>query len=284
LREALADGFRGHGFPFFLAVVVCLLAILASCSHVQTFVWPDGRQAAIALTYDDGLRSQLDVAIPQLDRAGLKGTFFLNGTFAQEDLLGWRAAAAEGHELGNHTVFHPCRRGMFPMPRQYNSEIYTVKTMLEEIRVMNTFLFAIDGRTERSYAVPCDRPVVGHNKDYIKALRASGLVRYVRQDGPDDKANVLDPTRRIDPFNVPCQFFDEDVTGARLIDFVKRVRDSGGFGVLGFHGVGGDYLTTSAEAHRELVDYLAAHKHDIWVTTFSKLMDYVLAHGRYVSR
>jgi peptidoglycan/xylan/chitin deacetylase (PgdA/CDA1 family) len=107
LREALADGFRGHGFPFFLAVVVCLLAILASCSHVQTFVWPDGRQAAIALTYDDGLRSQLDVAIPQLDRAGLKGTFFLNGTFAQEDLLGWRAAAAEGHELGNHTVFHP---------------------------------------------------------------------------------------------------------------------------------------------------------------------------------
>jgi peptidoglycan/xylan/chitin deacetylase (PgdA/CDA1 family) len=257
-------------------------AVFGASPH--TFAWPDGRQAAIALTYDDGLQSQLDVAIPQLDAAGLKGTFFLNGTFALEDLARWRAAAAEGHELGNHTVFHPCRSGAFKMPRQYNTEIYTVETMLEEIRVMNTFLFAIDGRTARAYAVPCDRPVVGHNKDYIKALRASGLVRFVRQDGAWDKPNVLDPTRRIDPFNVPCQFFDEPRTGARLIDFVEQVRRSGGFGVMGFHGVGGDYLTTSAEAHKALVDYLAAHQHDIWIAPFSELMDYVVAHSKDVVR
>jgi hypothetical protein len=60
---------------------------------------------------------------------------------------------------------------------------------------------------------------------------------------------------------------------------VKLVRYSGGFGVIGFHGVGGDYLETSPETHKELVDYLARHKQDIWVVIFSKLMDYVVAHS-----
>ncbi len=41
--------------------------------------WPKGKQAALVLTYDDGLKSHLDVAIPQLNAARIKGTFFLNG-------------------------------------------------------------------------------------------------------------------------------------------------------------------------------------------------------------
>jgi hypothetical protein len=72
-----------------------------------------------------------------------------------ESLARWRAIAAEGYELGNHTIFHPCARGMFTMPSQYNDENYSVETMLNEIRVMNMFLFAIDGRSERTYASPC---------------------------------------------------------------------------------------------------------------------------------
>ena len=115
--------------------------------------WPDGKQAAIVLTYDDALRSHLDVALPQLDAAGFKGTFFLSGTLPQEDVERWRKAAAAGHELGNHSVFHPCAKGTFEMPEQYTNERYSVKTMLTEIRVMNTLLHAIDG-LRRAHASP----------------------------------------------------------------------------------------------------------------------------------
>ena len=48
----------------------------------------------------------------------------------------------------------------------------------------------------------------------------------------------------------------------------------GGLGVMGFHGVGGDYLTVSADAHRQLVQYLKAHQDTIWVATFRQAMDY----------
>jgi hypothetical protein len=264
----------------FFALFFSLVLAGEAWADPALFAWPDGRDAAIALTYDDALQSQLDIAVPQLDAAGLKGTFFLEGDFAQEDLPRWRAVAAAGHELGNHSIFHPCARGTFEMPQQYNNENYSVETMLNEISVMNTFLFAIDGRATRGYATPCGQTVVG-GKDYIEALRASGLVRYVRgvDHGPlslDPRPTVLDP-HRINMFDVPTQFFDEGVTGAQLIAFVENVRRSGGLGVMGFHGVGGDYLTTSAEAHQALAHYLEANQGDIWIAPLGELLDYVAA-------
>jgi len=264
-------------FAFFFGLVLAN----ESLADPASFTWPDGRYAAIALTYDDALGSQLDIAIPQLDAAGLKGTFFLEGDFDQTDLPRWRAVAAAGHELGNHSIFHPCARGTFEMPPQYNNENYSIETMLNEIRVMNTLLFAIDGRATRGYATPCGQTVVG-GKDYIEELRASGLVRYVRSVDHrplslDPRPTVLDPYL-INTFDVATQFFDEGVTGEQLFAFVAHVRRSGGFGVLGFHGVGGDYLTTSAEAHQALVHYLEANQGDIWIAPIGELLDYIAAH------
>ena len=79
------------------------------------FAWPEGHRAAVSLTYDDAIAaSDLDVAIPHLDRARLRATFFLMGkAMSVADVPRWRAAAASGHELGNHTVNHPCMRGTF---------------------------------------------------------------------------------------------------------------------------------------------------------------------------
>jgi peptidoglycan/xylan/chitin deacetylase (PgdA/CDA1 family) len=232
--------------------------------------WPGGHHAAIVLTYDDALRSQLDNAVPALDAAGLKGTFFLTGTFNQEDVDRWRAVAREGHELGNHSVFHPCARGSFDMPEQQTTERYSVPWMLKEIGAMNTMLSAIDGRKDHTYATPCGQHMVG-GEDYLPALRTSGLTRYVRAASDSGAA-------QIDPFDVPSTFFPEGVTGAQLIEYVDKVRAKGGLGVMGFHGVGGDYLTVSAEAHKTLVQYLHDHKDEIWVAPFNEVMDHVTAH------
>jgi len=62
-----------------------------------------------------------------------------------------------------------------------------------------------------------------------------------------------------------------------LIHFAESVLRSGGLGVYMFHGVGGDYLDVSAEAHRALLDWLQAHRGEIWVGTFGEVMDHVAA-------
>ena len=92
-----------------LSFVCCVSATSAATQ------WPNGTKAAVVLTYDDALTSQLDHAVPVLDAVGFKATFFLVGP-KLADVPRWRAAAAEGHELGNHTIFHARPPAFRPNP------------------------------------------------------------------------------------------------------------------------------------------------------------------------
>ena len=259
-----------------IACTTILLVALASHAHAQ-FAWPEGKTAALALTYDDALNSQLDVAIPQLDAAGFKGTFFLDGDITPADMLRWRKAQRSGHELGNHSLFHPCPRAMLPDRKNYLTENYDIDRMLGEIAAMNNVLFGIDGLTIRTYSVPCSQMLVG-GTDYTDALRRSGLVKYARTGGDQFKSVVTDP-RALNPFQVPSWGPVDKPGGAALIAYAARVHDAKGLGVLQFHGVGGDYLEVSGQAHQQLIDWLRKHP-DVWVGTFHDVMDYVSARNR----
>jgi hypothetical protein len=218
----------------------------------------NGHKAAIALTYDDSLHSQLDIAIPQLEAAGLKGTFFLMGRQVGDQVPRWKAVAAKGHELGNHTVNHPCAKGTYDMPAQYTSEAYKVDVLMTEIGVMNGFLEALDGKPSHSFATPCDQHVVG-GEDYLAPMQKAHLASFIRD-------------QRTMPGQSIVYTGFTDTSGAKMIAWVETLVRDGKAGVIVFHGVGGDYLNVSGDAHRQLVDYLKAHQQDIWTTTFSNVM------------
>jgi peptidoglycan/xylan/chitin deacetylase (PgdA/CDA1 family) len=235
--------------------------VLASAGSAQTSGragrWPGQRLAAIALTYDDALGSQLEVAIPQLDAAGLKGTFFLTGREVKQNVLRWRAAATKGHELANHTINHPCARGTYDMPEQYTSEAYSVDVLMTEITVMNGFLQALDGKAAHSLATPCEQNLAG-GQDYLAPLQKLPAASYIRD-------------HRTMPGSIMYMSFANS-SGADMIQWAEKVRTAGAAGVVVFHGVGGDYLNVSADAHKQLVEYLKAHDREIWTATFSDVM------------
>jgi len=87
------------------SLIAFVLVLAASAWAQQPVKWPHGKKAAIVFTYDDSLHSHLDIAIPQLNEVGFKGTFFLNGTFPPEDVSRWRAVAAAGHSLGEYSAY-----------------------------------------------------------------------------------------------------------------------------------------------------------------------------------
>ncbi|MBY3627222.1 polysaccharide deacetylase family protein, partial [Acinetobacter sp. CUI P1] len=100
---------------FFAPAVFATTSLLVSTASANTiFSWPNGAKAAVSLAYDDALPSQLDTAIPQLNAVGLKGSFYLplSADTIQKRLADWRAAAAQGHELGNHSLFHQCAKSL----------------------------------------------------------------------------------------------------------------------------------------------------------------------------
>ena len=137
-----------------------ILVLVIALSHcLVTFAQP-AEKIAVSLSYDDALQSQLDNALPALDRHGFKASFYLIP--AKEDfavqLPQWRAAAANGHELGNHSVFHPCE-GDKPerdwVVDYKDLDAYTLNRIREELVLANTLLQAIDGERLRTYTPTC---------------------------------------------------------------------------------------------------------------------------------
>jgi peptidoglycan/xylan/chitin deacetylase (PgdA/CDA1 family) len=254
-------------------LLVGLLVATFSAS-AQTIEWPQHKKAVIVLTYDDALLSQLDVAIPQLQQAGFKATFFLTADLNYNTIPRWRALSQQGFELGNHTIFHPC------LPTEDNpvsSASYTVYGMIREIDYMNDFLFAVDGKMRRPFAYPCAETLAG-GKDYVDTLRKYSLSSYARAGG--DTSAVITDFQKLDKLRVPSYGLNGGETGDQLIAFVKKAQQKGGMGVIMFHGIGGDYITVSAEAHRQLLNYLKENEAQIWVTTFQQAMDYATMYGK----
>lgn len=252
-----------------------VLGLACHASAASATQWPNGAKAAVALTYDDALVSQLDHAVPVLDRAGFKGTFFL-ANVQRAHVVRWRSVARNGHELANHTVFHACAAAQYPADPRYTAEAYTPASMVREIEQQNVLLTAIDGKAGHGYGVPCGTTIAG-GKDYQPALRVANIVTYVR--GASKSANDMrDDVSTMDPYAVPARDFPEGVTSAQLIDFARSAESGGGMAVYVFHGVGGDYLQTSDAAHRELIDWLAAHRRDVWVAPLGEVLAWAKAH------
>jgi peptidoglycan/xylan/chitin deacetylase (PgdA/CDA1 family) len=64
--------------------ILCLWAFSVN-SQTQTYEirteilkWPDGKKAAISMTYDDGTLNQFRVALPIMEEFGMRGTFYIN--------------------------------------------------------------------------------------------------------------------------------------------------------------------------------------------------------------
>ncbi|WP_306550559.1 polysaccharide deacetylase family protein, partial [Daejeonella sp.] len=83
----------------------------------STFAWPEGKQIAISLSFDDARASQVDAGTALLDQYGVKGTFYVVPNSVKQRLEGWKKAVISGHEIGNHSFNHPCT-GNFPWSRQ----------------------------------------------------------------------------------------------------------------------------------------------------------------------
>jgi len=220
------------------------------------------KQCAVVLTYDDAIDVDLDNVLPALDSVGLKGTFYIIGSSSvvSKRLNEWRAAAAEGHELGNHALFHPCDgtlpgRG-FVRPDNDLSK-YTTTRAIGEIRANNTLLKAIDGKDRRTFAYPCGDRTIGGTYFYPE----------LRQDfaGARGVTGGLQTASQVDLDNIDC-YAIQDRSADYMIDLVKKAQASHTLLVFLFHGVGGGHnINEGRGEHSALLHYLKEHESEIWV-------------------
>src|SRR6476619_811546 len=138
-------------------IAFAFISLASVSAHSQNQKPWKGKKCAVVITYDDAIIQHLDNAVPLLDSLGLKASFYITAYSpgCRQHLKEWKHVAAEGHELANHTLYHPCvgdQPGREWVPSDYKLNNYTVRRMVEETRMTNAFLEALDGKTKRTFA------------------------------------------------------------------------------------------------------------------------------------
>jgi len=136
----------------------------------QRINWPNGAKMAISLSFDDARLSQIDKGIPLLDSYQVKGTFYVSPDRLKERLEGWKQAVASGHDIGNHTIVHPCS-GNYPWARHKALENYSLDKMYRELDLRRFHL-----------PIPVDIPMLAGDCRHIAMFRL--YPPCLQQQGP----------------------------------------------------------------------------------------------------
>jgi peptidoglycan/xylan/chitin deacetylase (PgdA/CDA1 family) len=244
---------------------------------IKTWGWPGTAQAAISLSYDDGVDSGLDQAIPDLERAGFCGTFYLSvgNSRVTARNADWKKAFLNGHEIGNHTLRHPCRGAN----HQQRLEIYTPAGIRREVLAAASWLnqhIGVDNY--RTFAYPCGHVAIGDPPDedaFASAVRACHFAARLAGGGINDPALVASNPLRIKGAVIGYPHGREVKP---FIEYCEQAAQSGGWGVIVFHGIGDQWLPTDRAVHQQLIEHLQDRR--FWVAPVKEVARYIISSPR----
>ncbi|TVR54721.1 MAG: polysaccharide deacetylase [Spirochaetaceae bacterium] len=233
--------------------------------------WPGGFRAALSLTFDDARPSQLDNGLPVFAEFGVKVTFYVSsaGVAARRDE--WLDVVRDGHEIGNHTLNHPCS-GNFVFSRNVALEDYTLARMQDEITGADRFIDDQLGLRPKTFAYPCGQTFVGRGRacrSYVPLVAERFLAgRGYRGESANDPEFC--DLSRLDAAGCDNSSADDLV---RLID---SARSAGAWLILCGHEIGNsdDRLNTDPAALRRALEY-ALHDTDIWIAPVAEVASHV---------
>ena len=238
---------------------------------MQSFHWPKGKRGAVSLSFDDARTSQVDTGIPLFNKYGVKATFFTTSTNIERRLAGWKQAVPDGHEIGNHSVTHPCT-GNYPDFRNNALENYTLQMMAKELDGANAQIQQLLGVKPLTFAYPCGLKFVGKGLD-VRSYVPLVAERFVAGRGYLDEA-ANDPTICDLAQSLGTAFDDQD------FDQMKKVVDDAGtvgrWVIFVGHEIGPrGHQTTDVQALEALLEYVKDPTTGIWVDTVAEIASYI---------
>jgi peptidoglycan/xylan/chitin deacetylase (PgdA/CDA1 family) len=257
-----------------------LLLVAMQTSYAQSsdaFKWPKGKQAAISLTFDDARESQVEVGMALLDKYGVKATFYVVPDAVKRKLDGWKKAVSNGHEIGNHSLRHPCS-GNFSWSRKKALEEYSVEQIREELIEANLQIKQLLGVECRVFAYPCGQTFVGRGKDtksYVPVIADLFLTgRGWLDEGPNDP-----------------QFCDfAQLTGmesdgkdfAHILTLIESAKKNGQWLVLAGHEMNETgSQTTRLAMLKQLLEYAQDPANGLWIAPVGTVADYLRDQRRF---
>lgn len=275
----------------FVALMLLISAPPLAADSKEPFEWPGAATAAISLTFDDGWPDQSTLGAEIFERYGARATFYvqpeaLRGTGWRDwlrDRVGlgttdlWRDMVAAGHEIGSHTINHPCSERFTWVDPKNAAENYTSARMERELRDTRLEIRALLNVDPVSFAYPCGHTTIGRDaQSYIPLVAATyqsarAWFYLHEQDagwaGNDPMAANLFKIRAISM---------DDLSFDQLLPAIERARDRGNWIVLGGHDIGdAGALTTRRETLEEIIRYSQNPKNALWLAPVSDVVNHI---------
>jgi sialate O-acetylesterase len=252
------------------AFLIFYLFVAGECLAQAGKPW-NGKKCAVVLTYDDAINEHLDNAAPLLDSLGLRATFYITAfsTSVQKRMGEWKNLAGKGYELGNHTLYHPCTGGAGRewVNKDYDLRNYTVKRMVDETKMTNLFLQALDGKTKRTFAFTCGDMKI-EDSAFINGMK----IDFVAARAVRDQMHKID---EVDLYNIDCYMVNNH-TALQMMEWVKKAKETNSLLVILFHGVGGgNGLNVEMPEHRAFLNYLKQNESDLWIAPMLEVAEHI---------
>jgi sialidase-1 len=245
----------------------------------STFQWPAGRKVAVTITFDDARFSQADKGIPVLNRYNVKGTFYISPDNLLERLELWKMAAAAGHEIGNHTVYHPCS-GNFDWSRDKALEKYTLEKMQSELDSANRFIKSTLGVNAVSFAYPCGQTYTGSGTDtrsyvpLVAAMFETG--RCWLGESPNDPLHCN--MAQLTGMELDGKSFEQ------VKSIIESAKVTGKWVVFAGHEMAeGGRQTSLLTTIEELCKYAADPANGVWLDNVHNIAAYILEKRRQIA-
>ena len=244
----------------------------------KPFPWPAGKCCAVSLTFDDARLSQIDAGIPLLNQHGIKATFYISPDNLVKRIDGWISAIKAGHEIGNHSMTHPCT-GNFTWSRKNALEEYSLDRMaVEEMDRANQLIFDKLHVMAISFAYPCGQKFVGRGEklqSYVPLVAKKFLTgRGWRDEGANDP--------RFCDFAQLLGVESDGKTFEELKSLVDKAAKENQWIVFAGHEMGkqGEYQTTILSSLEKLCQYAQNPANGIWIDTVASVADYIQKTGK----
>ena len=240
----------------------------------HTFQWPKGKRVAVSLSFDDARHTQVDRGLDVLDASGVKVTFFVVPENVKKRLDGWKRVVASGHEIGNHSLTHPCS-GNFPFSFHNALENYTLEQMARNIDDANIEIRQLLGVQAATFAYPCGQKFVGRGQE-VKSYVPLVAERFLVGRGFSEE-NFNDPA--FCDLAQASGIVSDDLDYLQMVHLIARAAAQGAWIIFAGHDIGEKGAqTTDATALAALCKYMQDPANGVWVDTVGTIAGYIQQH------
>lgn len=256
----------------FLILFLFIGHFIAAQPSASSMQWPEGKRMALSLSFDDARPSQIDVGTPLFSRYDAKVTFYLVPSAVEQRLPLWKQAVADGHEMGNHSLKHPCS-GNFLWARDKALEEYTLEQMREELEETNREIERLLGLSPTTFAYPCGQTYVGRGtqtQSYVPVVaELFSAGRGWLDEAPNDAAYC--DMAQLTGMSMDAKDFDE------IKPILEAAAAQGLWLVLAGHDIGEEGAQTTRSTMLEaLIRYAQNPANGIWLAPVREVADFVL--------